>query len=219
MKKIIIYTLIMCGFAFTACDVESTEGVSTVTNFAVVEALGDAIVLVEVGNTFVEPGVSATISGADVPFETLGTLDTNTPGIYDLTYQVINEDGFAAQAFRTVFVYENNGTLAGVWDGKRIGRSGGPILVSSTSDPSVFNCSDLTAGHYEFDRALGRAYASPGQLAVTGSSIADTSADNAFGTWNLTSGAISGDEKTMTWTITIPAFSFGYDCELIKTTP
>ncbi len=219
MKKSIIYTLVLSTFLFIGCDNESTGDVSSVTNFAVVEPLGDPIVFVESGTTYTDPGVSATIAGAQVPFETIGSVDTSTPGIYDLTYRVVNDDGFAADAFRTVYVYENNGTIAGVWDGKRVGRSGGPVLISTTADPNVFNCSDLNAGHYEFERGFGRAFATPAPITLDGSSITSPGGANGFGNWFLSAGALSGDQKTMTWTITIPAFAFGYDCELTKITP
>ena len=83
------------------------------------------------------------------------------------TYQVINDDGFAARAFRTVYVYENDGSVAGVWDGIRANRgAGGPILVSTTADPNVFNCSDINGGWYEYGVGYGRNYASPAPLTI-----------------------------------------------------
>jgi len=192
---------------------------STVTNYAILETIGANPMYLETGNAYVEPGVNATIAGESVPFDTLGTVDSSTPGFYTLTYQVINSDGFAATATRTVIVYENNGTLAGIYDGIRIGRSGGPILLSSTGTPDVYNCSDITAGHYEFDRGLGSAYATPAVLNVAGSSITSTGGNNAFGNWQLSGGNVSADLQTLTWTSTIPAFSFGFPCQLTKVTP
>lgn len=203
-----------------SCDAEETNDVSLVTNYAVLETFGDPIIYIEKGTDYVDPGVSATIAGSPVDFETIGSVDTNTPGIYDLTYQAVNDDGFAATSGRIVYVYENDGSVAGVYDGIRVGRSGGPILVSTTGTSGTYNISDILGGHYEFERAFGRAAgAAPSTITISGSAITSPGGSNTFGPWVMTSGALSADEKTMTWTSTIPAFAFGYDVQLTKITP
>ena len=220
MKKIFIYLLIVSPLIFMACDAEETGGVNLVTNYAVLETLGDPIIFVEIGSAYTEPGVSATISGEAVEFETIGSVDAGTPGIYDLQYLVVNSDGFPATSNRIVYVYENDGSVAGVYDGLRVGRAGGPILVTTTGTAGTYSISDILGGHYEFERGFGRgAGAAPSTITVTGSSITSPGGNNTFGLWLMSAGSLSGDEKTMTWTSTIPAFAFGYDVELTKVTP
>ena len=80
-------------------------GISKVTYFPVLTVAGDNIMAVENGTAFTDPGVTAKAGSADVPVTTSGSVDTNTDGVYSLTYSAVNADGFAATTTRTVAVY------------------------------------------------------------------------------------------------------------------
>lgn len=218
MKKTFIYCTLIFSLLIISCT-KTSENVSTVTNFAVMELLGDPIEYTESGQPYNDPGVEATIAGEIVEYETIGTVDTNTPGVYDLSYEVVNEDGFAAKQFRTVFVYENNGTIAGMYDGIRVGRGGGPVLIATTGTADTYSITDILGGYYEYDAAYGRAYAAPGTLVVSGASITSSGGSNAFGGWSLLSGSVNSPTE-LTWSITYDVDpTFGFDIQLTKITP
>lgn len=209
MKKIIIiFTIALSSTFFVACDNESTDEVSEITFFPEVELLGDPIMIVEHNTTFDDPEINATIQGSPVPYQVVGSVDTSTPGIYNLNYTVTNDDGFSAGASRIVFVYENNGTVAGFWRGSTPQSSDNPVLISSTSDPNVFNISDILGGNYEFGRGYGIAYRTPSTITISGTAVTSPGGTNAFGAWEVANGSISVDQRTMTWDSPAPSLGF-----------
>lgn len=221
MKKYSIIFLAFVGILFS-CDIESTGDVSSVTIYPELSINGEPLVYSEMGQPFNDPGATATVGGTAIDYNTSGDLDINTPGFYTINYSALNSDGFEASASRTVVVYENNSTVAGVYDGIRISNGkGGPILVSSRTDGD-FNISDLVGGYYEFGVGYGNAYAFPAIISVDVSGGTVTSAAGGvggFGPCSLTNGAITADGKEMTWTATLTDYDFGFDVKLTKVTP
>ena len=111
MKKI-IYSLAIClAFALTSCD-ESTQDTSKITYYVEFDMLGDEIMLVEKGSTYIEPGVIAMEGENDISesIQTIGTVDPSQAGLYEIEYKAKNVDGFASSITRSVIVYE--GTLS-----------------------------------------------------------------------------------------------------------
>ena len=117
MKKYVlifsILTLIVCS-----CNKDVTHntadhvGISTVTHYVTLQLNGDDVMSVVKGETFTDPGVTATENGTTSTYRTSGTVDVNTVGIYVLTYTAVNKDGFSSSATRTVVVipaHENAG--------------------------------------------------------------------------------------------------------------
>lgn len=193
---------------------------SDITYYPEVELLGDELMLIEEGSTFEDPGISATIQGEEVPFETVGNVDTSTPGMYTVTYKAANEDGFAATVDRTVVVYENNGTIAGYWHGSSSNGTGFPVLITSTDDPNVFEVTDVLVGHYEYGVNYGPAYAVPSTLTVDGGTITSPGGANAFGTWTVDAPSLSDDQRMMTWGATLVDQGFSLSgLQLDKVTP
>lgn len=87
---------------------DGTVGSSKIVYFPSVAIKGDRLVIIAQGSTFTDPGVDALLNGAPVQFNTAGTVDANTPGVYDLTYSATNPEGFAASDWRTVVVIGND---------------------------------------------------------------------------------------------------------------
>ena len=107
--KNIIYSILVClPFVFGACD-KSTDDTSKVTYFVTLEREGDEKIVLEKGQPFVEPGYYAEMNGEDITesVQIKGSVDVNTPGIYNLVYAAYNEDGFAKTFTRTVYVADN----------------------------------------------------------------------------------------------------------------
>ena len=97
--KNIIYSILVClPFVFGACD-KSTDDTSKVTYFVTLEREGDEKIVLEKGQPFVEPGYYAEMNGEDITesVQIKGSVDVNTPGIYNLVYAAYNEDGLHEQ--------------------------------------------------------------------------------------------------------------------------
>nr|WP_322625164.1 immunoglobulin-like domain-containing protein [uncultured Flavobacterium sp.] len=105
MKKILKTSIIafVIALGITSCDFDDPIG-SKVTVYPDLSLTGDAIVVVTQGGTFTDPGAVSYIGEDEVEVTTRGTVDTNTPGVYDIYYSSVNEDGFAAQVRRTIIV-------------------------------------------------------------------------------------------------------------------
>jgi len=95
--------LILVGVA--SCKKDS-KGVSGITNYIVYEMKGDEAMTIAVGDPFTDPGVVAHEGEEDVTSKTKvsGTVDTNTPGVYTLTYTTTNKDGYSSSVRRYVGV-------------------------------------------------------------------------------------------------------------------
>ena len=85
-----------------------TVGSSRITYFPTMTLQGEDYVAVPVGSTFTDPGVDAEAAGETIQYTTDGTVDTNTPGVYTLTYTAFNKDGFSASVSRYVAVYSTD---------------------------------------------------------------------------------------------------------------
>lgn len=221
MKNIIKSLTCIAVLFLSSCDVETTGDVSRVTIFPELTINGDATMLSEVGEAFADPGANATISGSPIEFQTTSDLDTNTPGFYTVVYSVENSDGFEASAQRTVIVYENNGTAAGVYDGIRVNRDlGGYVLLTSASG-NDYNCTDLLGGYYHQGLLYGTAYAFPGVITVPGDgTVTSASGGNGgFGPVSMSAGVDNG-AGVLSWFGTLDAYApFGFDVQLTKITP
>jgi hypothetical protein len=83
---------------------EDMVGSSKVTHFATITMNGDPYMSVALGDTYTDPGATATQSGTDLPVTVQGTVDVSKVGIYTLSYVAVNSDGFPASVSRTVAV-------------------------------------------------------------------------------------------------------------------
>jgi hypothetical protein len=72
------------------------------------------------GGIFTDPGATATEKGTPINVTTSGTINTNTPGLYIVTYSAVNKDGFPASTTRTVAVLSGhevpNTDISGKYD-------------------------------------------------------------------------------------------------------
>ncbi|MGQ2985248.1 immunoglobulin-like domain-containing protein [Flavobacterium sp.] len=135
MKKILRYkaAIAICtiAMAITSCSNEDAVS-SSVTYYAVLDMAGDRITVLNEGDTFTDPGVTATIDGQPVDVTVDGTVDTSTPGVYDIYYSSINEDGFPAEVRRIVIVLESDPSSVNL-EGTFY-RNGNPNTVTRLAD-------------------------------------------------------------------------------------
>lgn len=150
MKKF-IYSILVSGAllcATTSCK-DSAEDPSVVTYFAELTLNGDEFIKLSVGDTYTEPGYTATEGENDITDKVIvsGTVDTTTPNFYDLTYSVANTDGFSVSATRQVMVVDPNNFASAYLSETEIGTrhyTGAPVVISDNGD-----------GTYEIDDLLG----------------------------------------------------------------
>jgi hypothetical protein len=85
-------------------DNDKQVGISKITYYATFTMAGDPYMSVVKGQTFTDPGVTATQNGTALTVTTSGTVDVTTVGIYTITYSATNSDGYPASTTRTVAV-------------------------------------------------------------------------------------------------------------------
>jgi len=191
MKKVILSLLFLCT-ALVSCENDTTGDVSKVTNYPTFTVLGDDVIYVQKGTAYVDPGVTVTENGVEIPYTTTvsgayrgGTsIDTNVVDVYSVIYSAVNQDGFAGSASRTVIVYENSDlttSIAGLYTSTvvRNGASGAQytnmeyILVWKNTD-GTYQMSDGIGGYYAIGRGYGVGYAA-GPVIITANDIATNS--------------------------------------------
>ncbi|GGK12020.1 hypothetical protein GCM10007962_02850 [Yeosuana aromativorans] len=143
MKNIFKIMICVALLILSSCDTESTADVSEVTNYAVIELNGSDEVIINQGDAWTDPSANVTLSGEPYPFTTSTVVDTNVPGVYYITYEAVNDLGFAASATRTVVVVSTAPSiynLEGSW---------------ARSNGSPGTCTKISDRYYTYDNAGG----------------------------------------------------------------
>ncbi|CAM3522411.1 hypothetical protein [Zobellia roscoffensis] len=240
MKK---YRLILCtfsiiGLTLISCDpsVDSpgADDTSAITLLPLISLEGGDIVLDCDATSYSDPGAVASAGGSPIELETKvsgkyfgGTSVNDGPDSYSVSYSAFNEDGIPATGFRSVLYPECNGDLvtsiAGMYTAS-VSRDGsspdgyqdnGPFIIKDLGDDR-YAISDAQGGWYEYGRAIGVAYATPGMvLKANDISANDFTSEgpvttNTFGGSNTFTGLIVDPvAKTLTLTVDWDAgFSF-----------
>ena len=160
MKKInYIIGIFLLAMLSTACDKDS-EGISFQTDYPVLTMTGDALIVINKGDAYTEPGIVAMIGDEETEITTVGSVDPNTPNIYKIDYSAVNADGFSASATRYVIVMDPATTagndFTGTYERTFYGspRSGTFSDWELTSTPGVYTVTDVggvDAAYYEYD--------------------------------------------------------------------
>ena len=151
--------LAMAGFTLSSCSDKETEGTSRITTYAVLELNGDAYETVQLGSSYNDPGCTAKMGDEDVTDKivTDGAVNTNKLGYYDLSYRVINADGFAATASRTVAVVDKANFASPYFAESQYGSRhfyNAPITIEDNGD-GTYTIEDLAGGFYSYGRYPG----------------------------------------------------------------
>lgn len=153
MKKIILSFTGIIALLLVSCDVESTEGLSSITNYAVIDIIGDTEVIINQGDSWTDPGADVVLAGEPFSYETSLVVDTNSPGVYYIDYSAVNAEGFPASARRTVVVVSTAPSIYNL-EGSWARSNGSPGLCTQVSDR-----------YYTYDNAGG--VTGENQLTVT----------------------------------------------------
>jgi hypothetical protein len=182
MKKIII-ALFISSTLFTACTSTDTANVSTITYFPIFTILGPNPYFVALGTPYTDPGAIAKAGETVIPHTTsaagkyrgTATLDTNKSDEYNVTYSATNSDGFVGTGTRKVIVWKNGDLVTSI-EGLytcTVARNGSTpgasyinikyLYIWKNSNGS-YQISDAFGGWYEYGRALGVGYITPGGI-------------------------------------------------------
>ena len=151
--------LALAAPVLTSCSDDETEGKSRITTYAVLELNGSAYETVQMGTAYNDPGCVATMGTEDVSSQivTSGTVNTNQLGYYTLSYKVVNSDGFAATASRTVAVVDKNNFASTYFAESQYGSRhyyNAPIEITDNGD-GTYEIEDLAGGFYCYGRYPG----------------------------------------------------------------
>lgn len=215
--KYILYSILACmSFVFGSCD-KSTDDVSKVTYFVTLEREGDEKIVLEKGQPYVEPGYYAEMNGEDVTtsVQVKGSVDVNTPGIYQLVYAAYNEDGFAKTFTRTVYVADNTASplKSGFYTVAEGSTRTAPTVVAFSGyeivilqlEPGVFYISDFLGGWYDQRANYGADYAMVGKFQLNNDDTI-TPLESYVTAWQdsmdqMTNASLDPETGTLKWTI------------------
>lgn len=200
--RFLSFLLAFSAVFFFSCDRDrETEGISRVTEFPILTMQGEQWVSLPVGGTFTDPGVTATEGGESITVVTGGnTVDTNTPGVYVVTYTATNQDGFAATLRRYVGVIAADAQAADLSGNYK--RNAGALGVSTVTKlgPGLYlsnNVGGVAAPgpsvSVRFFHTGGTTLVVPEQVNDGGVTFAATNASYKFAT--------ATDPAQYTWTV------------------
>jgi hypothetical protein len=147
MKKYISYIgLLIFSSILFSCNKDNFDypdgyvGISKITTYPTITVKGAAYIVIPKGGTFTDPGVTAVAGTATVPVVATGLPNTNTVGVYLVTYTATNTDGFSATASRTVVVYSTDATAVNNdFSGNYARSTNGSLAVWTKLAPGVYS--------------------------------------------------------------------------------
>jgi len=162
MKKNILFAFLLAlavPMLLTSCGDEESADKSRITYYAILELNGDQYMTTQLGESFSDPGCSATMGGEDVSDQVSvsGSVNTSKCGFYSLNYSVVNPDGFSASTSRTVAVVNKNSFASAYYGESQFGSRhyfNSPITISDNGD-GTYTINDLAGGFYSYGRYPG----------------------------------------------------------------
>ncbi|WP_298484223.1 hypothetical protein [uncultured Maribacter sp.] len=219
-------------------DAPGSNDMSEITFLPLITLEGGDVVLDCMETSYSDPGAVASAGGKEINLETkvsgkyFGGTSVDGPDSYSVAYSAFNVDDIPATGFRSVLYPECNGDLvtsiAGMYTAS-VSRNGsspdgyqdnGPFIIKDLGDDR-YAISDAQGGWYEYGRAIGVAYATPGlilkanDIAANDFTSEGTVTTNTFGGVNtFTSLTVDPVAKTLTLTV---EWSFGFTFETVFT--
>jgi hypothetical protein len=204
--------------SISSCERDKdSEGISKITYFPDFTMNGDEVIILNKGDKFVDPGVSAKENGIELPVKTsikgdffpASSIDVNMPNRYIINYLATNKDGFDGSIERTVYVVSTGdlvNNIEGLYTSTVI-RNGvsAPqyenmeyIMIRKVGDnENVYELSDGIGGYYDLGRSYGADYRATGaQVTANNISKNDFDLSTTFGV-----GAFGGDANITSFTV------------------
>ena len=147
MKKNLILLLSAALLVLaTSCE-KTSKGLTRITYYPVISLQGDNPYIVQLGESYSEPGYTASLNGEDYTsgVKVSSNVNSAVPGIYSVTYSATNPDGCSWSTTRDVYVLNPGGVaniyIAHCWMGARE-YNGIPTVVKPISD-GVYEIADM----------------------------------------------------------------------------
>ena len=187
MKKIFFYGLALClsAMTLTSCSSDEDHTDTRVTYYINLTINGDEVVYLDANSTYNDAGCKAEANGQDVSDKIIidNPVDTKNIGPYTVTYSAVNEDGFASQAYRYVYVGTPltgavaNGSFRQTYndDGSpkaQVAWSGYDIDLLTDGNGKYW-VEDLLGGYYEQRAGYGSSYSMKCYLQVNADNTVD----------------------------------------------
>lgn len=152
----------MATLGMASCGDKESEGLSSITSYAVITLNGDDLMVIEKGSSFSDPGCTATMAGEDVSSQvkTSSNLNTNQVGFYDVVYTVVNSDGFPASTSRKVCVVDRKNFASAYLSEAQYGSRHYydlPVIIKDNGD-GTYTIDDIAGGFYAYGRYPGYPY-------------------------------------------------------------
>ncbi len=200
MKNILkVIAISLALFVVASCE-EPETGLTKITYYAQVDLNGDQYMYATLGEDFVDPGVTATMKGEDVSDMVVvnGEVNTQKSGIYNLTYTVINEDGFPASTSRCVLVKDPADKYAGyynvrtsesariyngettIYNKKEYAEE--PLIILNQGD-GTYSINDLLGGWYWQRAGYGEEYCIAGEFEIANDGTINLTYNKMVGGW------------------------------------
>ena len=185
MKKIFFYmlTLMLATVGLASCnDDKDALTDSVITYYPEFHMLGNEFEEVFLGTSYTDAGCTATLLGEDWTSHIVTTgvedIDVNVPGLYYITYSIVNKDGYEKSVTRTVAVFDPEITTD--ISGKYITQEGTCLIAGTTVIaldgytvnvdyvvPGVFYIDEMLAGMWSQRAGYGADYGLQGYLQLT----------------------------------------------------
>ena len=143
---------------------DETANISFVTTYPVVTLLGDQWEVVQVGETFTDPGVEAVEGETPIDYTTTGAVDTSVPGVYVLRYTAVNQEGFSASVVRYVGVITPEAAAIDLSGRYQRNAGAGGISTVTRIEPGLYETNNVggvldpgpstTVRFYHYDEGL-----------------------------------------------------------------
>lgn len=209
----------MAVMALTSCS-DPEDGLVKVTNY-VTFTLNDAdetnTTVLPIGSTYEEKGCVAMEGDLDVTENVVisGEVDSNTLGVYYVTYSATNVDGFSSSITRTVVVYDPTSTERNIGGTYTVAPGSyrywlstqaavnfeGPTVNLTYYAPGLYYISDYMGGYYDQKAGYGSDYAMKGFVKLNNDNTLEAitadvagwgdSADSVAGSYDEATGKIS----------------------------
>lgn len=227
--------LAFAAFWMTGCDDESTAGMTRITYYPELTLEGDLTIYYDKGTPFEEPGYSAELNGEDVTdqVQVISDVNTSKSGIYSILYTIVNADGFAKSAGRTVIVTDPNDPVEGFYDTdpnsyRFYSEADTPetpyggsyeVLVINNGDGTLY-IDDLLGGWYAQRAGYGSSYAMQATLSLDGNGNLGLISSYVPG-WKdyaneLTEGYFDAATGTMSWNVSYTDYPFNFYVTMYK---
>lgn len=222
MKKILFYGFALClsVMSLTSCSKDEQHTDTRVTNYINLTINGDEVVYVAANSVYTDAGCKAEAAGQDVSdrIQTINPVNTSEIGPYVVTYKAVNEDGFASEVNR--YVYVGDPLMGSVMTGSFRQTKAGAVVNWSgfdidmlTDGNGLYWVEDLLGGYYEQRAGYGDRYSMKGYLQVNADNSVDMVGGGDVVGWqdsydDFKNGKFDPATNTISYTVVYAAMDF-----------